>query len=98
MDAEEGEFDRRQSQLQASGRLAAEIAHQVKNPLGIINNAVFALGQAAGENKSLQSQVNLVARNSRAIIFDRDLEGVITPVTCLDVDFAIPSQRFSCIL
>ncbi len=60
MDAEEGEFDRRQSQLQASGRLAAEIAHQVKNPLGIINNAVFALGQAAGENKSLQSQVKLV--------------------------------------
>ena len=60
MDAEEGEFDRRQSQLQASGRLAAEIAHQVKNPLGIINNAVFALGQAAAENKSLQSQVKLV--------------------------------------
>ena len=65
MDAEEGEFDRRQSQLQASGRLAAEIAHQVKNPLGIINNAVFALGQAAGENKSLQSQVKLVRKVNR---------------------------------
>ena len=60
MDAEEGEFDRRQSQLQASGRLAAEIAHQVKNPLGIINNAVFALGQAAGNNETLKNQVKLV--------------------------------------
>ena len=60
MDAEEGEFERRQSQLQASGRLAAEIAHQVKNPLGIINNAVFALGQATGDNESIQKQVKLV--------------------------------------
>ncbi len=60
MDAEEGEFERRQSQLQASGRLAAEIAHQVKNPLGIINNTVFALGQATRDNESIQKQVKLV--------------------------------------
>jgi signal transduction histidine kinase len=60
MDAEDDEFDRRQSQLQASGRLAAEIAHQIKNPLGIINNAAFAIGQVLEEDGTVKRQVGLI--------------------------------------
>jgi signal transduction histidine kinase len=45
------EFGIRQDQLQTAGRLAAEIAHKLKNPLGIINNACFSLQKGMGDQK-----------------------------------------------
>jgi len=49
--AEAREFAVREGQLHSAGRLAAEIAHQLKNPLAIINNAVFSLQRAASEGR-----------------------------------------------
>ena len=39
-------------ELKAAGRLAAEIAHQLKNPLGIINNAIFSLQRGLKEGRN----------------------------------------------
>lgn len=50
------EFAARNSELSTAGRLAAEIAHQLKNPLGIINNAAYSLQRALKEGKALSSE------------------------------------------
>jgi signal transduction histidine kinase len=42
----------RNDELKAAGRLAAEIAHQLKNPLAIINNAIFSLERGLNEGRS----------------------------------------------
>jgi signal transduction histidine kinase len=53
---ESREFVLRQEQLRVTGRLAAEIAHQLKNPLGIINNAAFNLQRNVKEGKATITQ------------------------------------------
>jgi len=54
------EFAERQGQLQSAGKLAAEIAHQLKNPLGIINNAAFTLQRTVREGKTITQQIQII--------------------------------------
>jgi signal transduction histidine kinase len=54
------EYTLRQEQLQAAGRLAAEIAHQLKNPLGIINNAAYTLQKTVKEGKTITQQIRII--------------------------------------
>jgi signal transduction histidine kinase len=49
---EAGEFAAREGQLRSAGRLAAEFAHQIKNPLTVINNAAYSLKRSVGEDGS----------------------------------------------
>jgi signal transduction histidine kinase len=60
IEAEAREYALRQQQLQAAGRLAAEIAHQLKNPLGIINNAAFTLQRTIKEGKKITQQIQII--------------------------------------
>lgn len=46
------EFAVREGQLRSAGRLSAEFAHQIKNPLAIINNAVFSLQRAVKDARA----------------------------------------------
>jgi signal transduction histidine kinase len=49
---EAGEFAARESQLRSAGRLAAEFAHPIKNPLAIINNTAFSLQRSLRDGKT----------------------------------------------
>jgi signal transduction histidine kinase len=56
------EFNLRETQLRAAGRLAAEFAHQIKNPLAIINNAAFSLERSLNTGRGdPQSHLRIIA-------------------------------------
>ena len=60
-EAEATEFAVRQERLRTAGRLAAEIAHQIKNPLGIITNAAFCLHRAVHEGETaVDEQIDII--------------------------------------
>ena len=58
---EERESAVREAQLHSAGRLAAEFAHQIKNPLAIINNAVFSVRRAMKEGRpDISRQIEII--------------------------------------
>ncbi len=58
---EQAEMMLRSEQLHATGRLAAEIAHKLKNPLAIINNASFTLQRTVKEGKgTITQQIEII--------------------------------------
>jgi signal transduction histidine kinase len=60
-EAEATEFAVRQERLRTAGRLAAEIAHKIKNPLGIITNAAFCLQRAVDEGQfAVEEQIGII--------------------------------------
>jgi signal transduction histidine kinase len=73
VEAETAEFASREGQLRAAGRLAAEFAHQIKNPLAIINNAAYSLRRSLGKESGFAvQQIEIIqeeiARVDRVII------------------------------
>jgi signal transduction histidine kinase len=54
--AEAQEFAVREVRLRSAGRLAAEFTHQIKNPLAIINTAVYSLKRALRDGKGDASE------------------------------------------
>ncbi len=60
VEEEAREFAVREVQLRSAGRLAAEFAHQIKNPLAIINNAVFSLERALNSRPEVTEQLRMI--------------------------------------
>ena len=67
------EFAARENQLHSAGRLAAEFAHQIKNPLAVINNAAYSLRRSLhhANTAAAEQQIEIiqeeVARADRVI-------------------------------
>lgn len=54
------DFFIREAQLRSAGRLAAEIAHQIKNPLAIINNTIYSLRRLCGSKPEVARQIEII--------------------------------------
>lgn len=60
-DAEGREFLLRNEQVKTAGRLAAEIAHQIKNPLAIINNTAWSMQRSLKDaNAAVHQQLEII--------------------------------------
>ena len=60
-DEEREEYLVRTAQLHSAGRLAAEVAHQMKNPLAIINNVTYSLHKALKSQKpEIAGQIEII--------------------------------------
>jgi signal transduction histidine kinase len=60
-EAEAREFGFREGQLRSAGRLAAEFAHQMKNPLAIINNTLFSLDHSIRKGRAdVRDQIQIM--------------------------------------
>ncbi|MCX7872290.1 MAG: ATP-binding protein [Verrucomicrobiae bacterium] len=58
---ERHQFESRSEQLKSASRIAAEIAHQVKNQLAVIKSSVYVLEKLLKEpNASIQQQIELI--------------------------------------
>lgn len=71
-DEEQKEYIARSAQVRAAGRMAAEFAHQIKNPLAIINNVTYSLQKALQHDRpELAKQIGIaqeeVAKADRII-------------------------------
>jgi signal transduction histidine kinase len=70
---EADEFAARENQLHAAGRLAAEFAHQIKNPLAVINNTAYSLRRSLRHANTVAAEQQIeiiqeeVARADRVI-------------------------------
>jgi signal transduction histidine kinase len=53
---EAAEFAAREGQLRSAGRLAAEFAHQIKNPLAVISNSAHSLRRALRDQKPVSAE------------------------------------------
>ncbi|MCX7915107.1 MAG: ATP-binding protein [Verrucomicrobiae bacterium] len=82
------ELEVREQTAAASGRLAAELAHQLKNPLGIINNAAFVLQRQTATSAAIREPVEVIRQEvsrcdrilTQLLDYARLSEGRVEPV------------------